>query len=68
MSGGSGGPIIIKGGTRSVASTSAVLDELGPRKRTKAEAILAKQEADWTAKETKFLLNCVISAVEAYED
>jgi hypothetical protein len=68
MSGGSGGPIIIKKRIRDTASTGAVLDELGPRKRAKAEAVLAKQDADWSLRETKFLLNCVIDAVEAYDE
>jgi hypothetical protein len=67
MSGGSGGPIIIKGGTRSVASTSAVLDQLDQRRRQKAEAILAKQDADWTLAEFKFLSRCIVDAMEDYE-
>ena len=68
MSGGGGGPIIIKGGTRSLVSTNAVQDELGPRKRAKAQAILAKPDADWTHNETRFLIGCIADAWEACED
>jgi hypothetical protein len=68
MSGGSGGPIIIKTGTRNLASTGAVLDQLGARRRAKAEAILAKQDEDWSCNDVKFLLRCAADAMEDYDE
>jgi len=68
MSGGSGGVIIIKSGTRSVAETSAVQEEIGPRKLAKLLAVLAKQDEEWSFKEFKFVHGCILDAMEAYED
>ncbi len=67
MSGGSGGPIIIKKKLREAAETSAVRDELGPRRLAKLDAVLAKSDGDWSHSETKFVGRCIMDAYEAYE-
>jgi hypothetical protein len=66
MSGGAG-PIIIRRNMRVLADSGSVKDQLGPRKRAKLEAVLAKAEEDWTHREEKFVLDCVGDALEAYE-
>lgn len=66
MSGGGGGPIIIRK-FRAAAELETVQEQLGPIRRSKLLAILAKDDEDWTHLEARFVWRCVMDAYEAFE-
>ncbi len=68
MSGGGGGVIIIRQKLRAAAQTETLQEQLGPIKRTKLQAIIAKIDDDWSGPETRFVARCILDAVEAYEE
>jgi hypothetical protein len=63
-----GGHIIIRRNKRAAAELETVQEQLGPNKKAKLLAILAKDEADWTPKESKFVGHCIQDAEESYEE
>lgn len=62
MSGGAGGIIIIRSRIKSTAEDSAVLDHCDQNKRSKLTHILAKNPADWTSGEFRFVMRRIEEA------
>lgn len=67
MSGGSGGPIIIKPRLAVLGGLDSVKDQLGPLKRAKLEGLLAGNPEEWTLQDAKFVLHCIRDALISYE-
>ena len=63
MSGG--GHVIIRLQARDIANTSVVLDNCDQAKRPRLEAILAKDPANWTVFEFRFVLKRIEEAHDA---
>ncbi len=68
MSGGGGGPVIIRKNIAPVPKLESVLEQLGPLKRGRLAAINAKNSDTWTKDEFLFVLRCIREAYEAYEE
>lgn len=49
------------------ADSETIKDQLGPLKRAKLEAILARNAAEWSHEEFHFLLRCIREAHESFE-
>lgn len=62
MSGGGGGVIIIRSRIKATAEDSAVLDHCDQNKRNKLISILAKDEANWTVGEFRFVMRRIEEA------
>ena len=64
MSGGGGGIIIIRNRIKATAEDSAVLDHCDQNKRSKLTYILAKNVADWTVGEFRFVMRRIEEAAD----
>jgi hypothetical protein len=60
--GGNAGGVIIRSAIKTVADTSAVLDHCDQSKRAKLENILAKDPANWTVGEFRFVMRRIEEA------
>jgi len=64
MSGGGGGVIIIRSRIRDTANDSAVLDHCDQTKRNRLVNILAKDPANWTVGEFRFVMRRIEEAAD----
>ncbi len=66
MSGGGGG-IIIRKKLKAALETNSVLDQLGPSKKARAQALVAQDSDNWSNADAYFALRCIKDAYEDYE-
>lgn len=62
MSGGGGGPIIIRRQIRSLAQSDTVRQHLTPAKCAELQAITDKQEGDWTRAQFRKVMRFIVLA------
>lgn len=67
MSGGSGGPIIIRRKIRAAAELESVQNALPTAKRIRLTEILNKSDLHWTDEETHYVWRCVAHAYDCQQ-
>lgn len=69
MSGGGGGRIIIRSMLRQVAELQSVRDSIeSPDELNRLFNILAKNDADWTRRDDRFVMHCIGNGLEECDD